>query len=196
MFCCAAAPEYAFVQERFGYPPEAVQHVGFCRFDALCGFENALCNLIAEPEESYALMSAIADADRDMKIKESLLYSKYCNAVDPDSAYEFLQRRGLELQAEAEEAAAAAEAAKEAEKAAKEEAKQAEKEAKEAEKEAQKAKKARARAAKSVGNSVVGTVGREVGKSLGGKFGKFGKTLGGNLGASLGRGLLSTLFKS
>ena len=143
-----------------------------------------------------SLMSAIADADRDMKIKESLLYSKYYNAVDPDSAYEFLQRRGLELQAEAEEAAAAAEAAKEAEKAAKEEAKQAEKEAKEAEKEAQKAKKARARAAKSVGNSVVGTVGREVGKSLGGKFGKFGKTLGGNLGASLGRGLLSTLFKS
>ncbi len=31
------------------------------RFDALCGFENALCNVVAEPEETYALLSAIAD---------------------------------------------------------------------------------------------------------------------------------------
>lgn len=31
------------------------------RFDALCGFEDALCNLIAEPEASYELMSALAD---------------------------------------------------------------------------------------------------------------------------------------
>ena len=31
------------------------------RFDALCGFENALCNLLLEPEASFELMSAIAD---------------------------------------------------------------------------------------------------------------------------------------
>lgn len=31
------------------------------RFYALCGFENALCNLIMEPEESAALIDAIAD---------------------------------------------------------------------------------------------------------------------------------------
>ena len=41
----------------------------------------------------------------------------------------------------------------------------------------------------------MGTVGREVGKTLGANFGKFGKTLGGNLGAQLGRGILSTLIK-
>ena len=31
------------------------------RFYALCGFENALCNLLVEPEESAALIDAIAD---------------------------------------------------------------------------------------------------------------------------------------
>ena len=43
------------------------------RFDALCGFENALCNLIAEPEESFALMSALADH----KIKYMEKIAKY-----------------------------------------------------------------------------------------------------------------------
>ncbi|MBQ3864269.1 MAG: DUF853 family protein [Clostridia bacterium] len=162
-------------------------------------------------------MAAISYEDRDRIIKESLLYSKYFNPVDPESAYEFLIRMAVDeekameaieaekkAQAEAERAEkeaqkAAEKAEKEAQKAAEKEAKEAqkaaEKEAKAAEKEAAKRKNARKSAAKAVGNSVVGTVGREVGKSLGGKFGKFGKTLGGNLGASLGRGILSTLFK-
>ena len=162
-------------------------------------------------------MAAISDAEREQAVKGSLLYSKYANAYDPESAYEFLVRRGLELQAEAEKAAQEAAEAKEAERIAKEEAKAAERaereaqkakereereaqrEAEKAEREAQrekeKAEKAKIQAAKTVGNTVVGTVGREVGKTVGGKFGSFGKTLGGNVGASLGRGLFSTLFK-
>ena len=127
---------------------------------------------------------AISDAERDASVKGSLLYGKYANAVDPDSAYEFLERRGLQIQKEKEEAAAAAAAAKEAAAAAK----AAEKEA--AAREAQKK-----RAAKSVASTVAGTVGREAGKAVGKNFGVFGKTVGGNLGASLGRGILSTLFR-
>ncbi|MBQ9322592.1 MAG: DUF853 family protein, partial [Eubacterium sp.] len=57
------------------------------------------------PPESR--MGAIADADRDQCIKASLLYSKYAESYDPDSAYEFLQRRGLEAEAEAERQAIA-----------------------------------------------------------------------------------------
>ena len=167
------------------------------------------------PPRSF--MGSISDEQRDQKVKASLLYSKYATAVDPDSAYEILQRKGLEAAQEAEaqaaEAAAAAEAAK-AEEAARKEAekveaaaqKAAEKEAKEAakaaekaeaaaKKEAEKAEKARQKEIKKVGNSVLGTVGREVGKTVGGKFGKFGKTLGGNLGSQLGRGILNTLIK-
>ncbi len=141
------------------------------------------------PPRSF--MGTVSDSERDAKIKQSLLYTKYSCAVDNDSAYEFLERRGLEMQAaaakEAEEKAAAEQAAKEA--------KEAEKAAKDAEKAEQKKAAAKKKTAKQVGGSIAGTVGREVGKTLGKSFGKFGKTLGGNVGASLGRGLLSTLFK-
>lgn len=133
-------------------------------------------------------LGSIDDMVRDKAIKGAMLYSKYEKAIDPDSAYEFLERKGLEEQAAKEKAAAEALAAKEKEKADAKAAKEKEK----AEKAAAAQKK---RVAKSVGNSVAGTVGREVGKSVGSTFGKFGKTLGGNVGASLGRGILSTLFK-
>ena len=132
-------------------------------------------------------IGAVADLERERSIKESLAYSRYANAVDPDSAYEFLQRKGL-ADAEAAEAAKA-KAAEE-----KEAAKAAEKEAKEAEKKSASNKKAVKSAAKSVSSSVAGTIGREAGKALGSSFGSFGKTLGGNVGAALGRGIIGTLF--
>jgi DNA helicase HerA-like ATPase len=135
-----------------------------------------------------SLMGGIDSSTRDKEIKGSNLYTKYFEPEDPDSAYEFLERKGIADAKAAEEAKAAAEAAKQK---AKEEA--AAQKAKEKEEAAADRKKKQT--AKTVGNAVVGTVGREVGKTVGGKFGKFGKTLGGNLGASLGRGILSTLFK-
>ena len=127
------------------------------------------------PPES--LMGSIDDNERDSRIKGSLLYSKYAVATDPDSAYEFLMRKGLEKAEAAESEKAMTAAQKKALK----------------EKEAQ-SRQAK-RAAKSLGTTVAGTVGREVGKNVGKSFGSFGKTLGGNVGASLGRGILSTLFK-
>lgn len=136
-----------------------------------------------------SLMGSIDDNKRDQVVKSSILYTKYSKSYDPESAYEFLERRGA---LEAEEAAKAAQAEADTKAKEKEEAKR----LKEEEKQKQKEANARKRAAKSVGNSVVGTVGREVGKQVGSKFGKFGKTIGGNVGASLGRGILSTLFKS
>ena len=172
-------------------------------------------------EKAYILpiqssFGSISDSKRDSLIKQSICYSKYAEAVDPDSAYEFLERRGLELAEAAAREREEAEAAKQKEKEEKEAEKQREKDEREAARAAEKAEReaarkaeaeekakqrekdreeaAKKRAAKSVGNSITGTVGREVGKTVGGKFGKFGKTLGGNLGASLGRGIFSTLF--
>ncbi len=146
-----------------------------------------------------SLIGGIDDAARNNVIKGSILYSKYANAVDNDSAYEMLMRKGV---LDAEEAAKAKEEAEAAKAKAKEEAaaaKAAEKEAAAAirkeEREKQQAANAKKRAAKSVASTVSGTVGREVGKTVGSGFGKFGKTLGGNLGASLGRGIIGTLFK-
>ena len=34
-FLCGAAPEYAFVRDRFGYPEGSVRYTGLCRFDGL-----------------------------------------------------------------------------------------------------------------------------------------------------------------
>ena len=133
-------------------------------------------------------MGSISESERQSAIKGSVLYTKYAEYHDPDSAYEFLMRKGLEDEAAAEKAREEAEAEKQR---AKEEAAAEKARAKE-EAAAERQKK---RTAKTIGNSVVGTVGREVGKTVGGKFGRFGKLLGGNLGASLGRGILSTLFK-
>ena len=136
-----------------------------------------------------SLMGGIDDLTRQKEINSSRFYEKYFEPHDPDSAYEFLERKGI-AKAEEEAKFKEEEAARKAKE--KEEALAAKEEAKKKAAEDRKKKQT----AKTIGNSVVGTVGREVGKSVGGKFGKFGKTLGGNLGASLGRGILSTLFKS
>ncbi len=119
-------------------------------------------------------MGPIEDSQRESLIKNSLLYIRYNESYDRDSAYEFLQRRNV-TNAEL----AAAEAKK-----------------KQEEKEEAARKKQQNRVAKSVANSAAGTIGREIGNTVGKSVGgKFGKKLGGNIGASLGRGLLSTLFK-
>lgn len=141
-------------------------------------------------------MGPIDDAERDDEIKGSLLYTKYTDYYDRDSAYEFLQRKSA---ADAEAARQAEEedaAQKEAEKAKKTAAKEAEKARKAAEKEEAAKKKKAGKVVKSVANTAAGTIGREVGNTIGKTIGgSFGKKLGGNIGASLGRGILSTLFK-
>ena len=124
-------------------------------------------------------MTALDGALRETCVKGSVLYAKYASAVDPESAYEFLQRRGME-RAEAEAGAKQAQAAqKEAEREAKAAQKAAEKEAKAAERaaqrEAERQERARKQAIKSVGSTVAGTVGREVGKQVGKSMGSFGK---------------------
>ena len=164
-------------------------------------------------------MAGITENQRDQAIKGSMLYGKYAESYDSDSAYEFLMRHGQEEAAARQRAAAEAEQAKEDARLAKEQAKedariakeqakeaarlakeQAKEEArlaKEAEKQAAAAERAKNQAIKSVGNSILGTVGRAVGKSIGASAGgSFGKSLGGNVGASLARGIFGTLFKS
>ena len=159
-------------------------------------------------------LGTLDDRTREEQIRGSMLYSKYNEYFDRDSAYEFLQRMNLQAQKEAEEAAAQKEEAarqKEQEKLEAAQLKAQEREQlrlqKEQEKEAlriqkakekeEEAKKKKAnRVAGSVARSAAGTVGRELGNSLGKSIGgSFGKRLGGNVGASLGRGIMSTLFK-
>ena len=155
-------------------------------------------------------MGAVTDYEREQSVRTSVLYGKYAQGADPESAFEILERLYIEReealqkakeeaaaakQREKEEAAAQKQREKEEAAAARAAQKAQEKAEREAQREAEKAANAKKRAAKSVGSTVAGTVGREVGKTVGGTIGgTFGKTLGGNLGASLGRGILSTLF--
>ena len=136
-----------------------------------------------------SLMGALDDEIRKSEIVNNLLYTKYTQEIDRESAYELLTRK-IERQAEEE--------AKE--KAAIAEEKQKEKEAEAAKKAAERKATAQEkevkRAVKNVARSASGTIGRELGKSIGESVGgSFGKRLGGNVGASLGRGILNTLFK-
>lgn len=161
-----------------------------------------------------SLLGTMDPYERNARVQNDILYTKYIDFTDRDSAYEFFERqRKIEAdekmaiaeqkQKEKEAAAAAKQKAKEEaaaaklkEKEAKAAERQAEKEAKEAEKAAAKAERDKKKAISSVGSTVAGTVGREIGNTLGGTFGgKLGRKLGGNLGASLGRNIFGTLLK-
>lgn len=123
-------------------------------------------------------MGALNDNIRDSQVKNNLLYVRYQNMIDRDSAFEFLQRKSLtDVQENAQ-------------------AEQREAEEKQKQKEAVAREKKMKSAVGKVATSAVGTVGREIGNEVGKNMGgSFGKRLGGNVGASLGRGLLSTLFR-
>ena len=147
------------------------------------------------PPQSH--MGSIDAGTRDSSIKSSPLYEKYSVAFDPESAYEFLNRRGMETQEEEKEKSQDAKVSEE--KPAQEQAAptrpmtmtEAFLQRKNAEKNAT---SPAASAAKSAGRSAAGKVGREIGKSVGSSFGSIGKKVGGNLGSSLCRGLMNTLF--
>lgn len=158
-----------------------------------------------------SLMGTVSDDVREKATLSNNLYLKYKDSCDPDSAYEFLQRRESQ-KAMAKEEAAKAEAdrkAAEKEEAAREKAEEKaeaarlraeEKENKTAQRmaelEAKKAANARKRVVKSVASTAAGTIGREVGQTLGKNVGgTFGKKIGGNVAAQLGRSLMGTLFK-
>lgn len=135
-------------------------------------------------------MGTIAEEERKAEITGSLLYSRYFQMVDRESAYEILEKKVLEEKESREKAEREAEEEKQRLKEEEAARKAAEKKA------AEKDKRVKS-AVKKTAASAAGTLGREVGNSIGKSLGgSFGKKIGGNVGASLGRGILSTLFKS
>jgi len=158
-------------------------------------------------------LGTLDDSKRADIVKSSMLYPRYNDFYDRDSAYEFLMRHnsagafdsgsdgvvytgaaptagypaGAGANVAGYSAGAAAPYAGNSLLEAQERARQ--------EKEALKAKNARSKAVSkaisSTAKTVTGTIGREIGNSLGKSVGgSFGKRLGGNLGASLGRNLI------
>ncbi|MDX2390277.1 DUF853 domain-containing protein [Streptomyces sp. DK15] len=104
-----------------------------------------------------SLMGPVDAAELDRAVKASLLYSRYAEPVDRESAYEKISAEQAAAEAAAEAAAAAAEAEKRAEK-----------EAKEAEKAARRAPKPDPSLAEQVvGSGIFRSLARSVGTSLG-----------------------------
>ncbi len=137
-------------------------------------------------------MGAVDDFTREALVNKSPLYHSYIEMEDRDSAYEFLER----MRINAEEAIQREIEERERLKQEAAEAKQREKEELAAQREKEREERKRKTTINTVVGSATGTVGRQIGKTLGGAVGgSFGKTLGGNVGASLGRGILKTLFK-
>ncbi|MBQ6091568.1 MAG: DUF853 family protein [Lachnospiraceae bacterium] len=155
--------------------------------------------MIAPPSSR---LGTLDDSKRDEITKRSMLYARYNDFFDRDSAYEFLERHKQEVAAAQEAQAAAAAQASDSTVyrgaaptaggssllAAQEKAR--------LEKEALKAKSQKksavSKAVASTAKTVTGTIGRELGNNLGSSlFGNsFGKRLGGNVGASIGRNLI------
>ena len=134
------------------------------------------------------------DAQKRALIQTDPLYEKYKVPFDRDSAYEFLQRRGI-----AEEGAAADPGSEipagDPGTGTAAESEESDADEKSGSKiDTEKLLKNAKSSAQSLGNTVAGTVGRQVGKTIGSSFGDFGETLGGNIGASLGRGIMKTFF--
>ena len=67
---------------------------------------------VLPPQSSF---QALDEATRQQTILSSIYYTKYANAYDPDSAYEFLMRKGMEEEARIVEERLAAEKEKERE---------------------------------------------------------------------------------
>lgn len=129
-------------------------------------------------------LGAVDDATREYLIKSNDLYLKYWNAVDNESAYEFLERRAL-----ASEQASSAGATKQSVKVSKPDKRS-------DAYEYAKTHKVPNKVVTSVAKSAAGTVGREMGNSIGKSIGgSFGKRLGGNVGATLARGIIGNLCK-
>ncbi len=150
-------------------------------------------------------MSTINETEKTACVSGSPYYSKYFQGHDPDSAYEFLMRMGMQQEVQAVQEALPeptlpgrdmTQAQQAAQTPVPQDVPAQEPQlSKEELKELQRKEKEKKKAMNSFGNTVSGTIGRELGKQAGKTMGSFGKTFGGNVGASIGRGLFSTLFK-
>lgn len=155
-------------------------------------------SLILPPQSRIGIIS---EEERREEIEGTILYSKYSEMVDRDSAYEFFQRKRKQEESE-DEKRQMKEQEEEAVKRQEKEERLAAREAKAQAREEARLDASRKREKKKViapvsrvAKSAAGTIGRELGNEVGKKVGgSFGKRLGGNLGSQICRGIMDTLF--
>ncbi len=141
-------------------------------------------------------MGTIDDNKRQQEIKSSIIYTKYINDLDRESAYELLSKKIEQLN---ENDKVSNEKIKEIERREKIEQKEYDKLLKEQMKREAATKKKISSAFSNVIKTTGSTIGREVSKSLTdaifGSKSKTAKRMASNIGSSIGRNLLGTLLK-
>ena len=151
------------------------------------------------PPRSY--LGVCSEEKRQQLIKESPLYDKYAKTIDRESAYEILNAKAIEAQAEAEAAAKAKEEAKAAELKAKEDekaAKAAERERLAAERRLEAERKAAEReraAAERAAQRTTRTQKGVLDKVIDSAISSATRSVGNKIGTSIVRGILGTFFK-
>ena len=144
-------------------------------------------------------MGTIDDNKRQQEIKSSMIYTKYINDLDRESAYELLSKKIEQLNESNENDKVLNEKLKEIEKKEKIEQKENDKLLKEQMKREAATKKKISSAFSNVIKTTGSTIGREVSKSLTdaifGSKSKTAKRMASNIGSSIGRNLLGTLLK-
>lgn len=140
---------------------------------------------IAPPESR---MGTVTEEERQALVEANPLAEKYSEAIDRDSAYEFILRH---FQALTEEQEAAKE---ETQVAVQDDSKKAREERAKQRAEELRKKKAN-QTTKRVAKSASGILGREIGRTIGGVLGgSTGRRIGSSIGSQLGRGIIGTFF--
>lgn len=93
LFVCSSERETAFIQQKYGYPPNTVKKLGLCRFDALqepCDRKNQI--LLMPTWRKYAVENKTR-----AEFEKSVYYKKYQSLLNNQELIALLDKYQLEL---------------------------------------------------------------------------------------------------
>lgn len=98
MFVCGAYPEYEFIRERFGYPEDALQYLGFTRFDNLHkDIRDKKLIVIMPTQRSWFRQKSLNEDGRLEDIAASDYCSKWNSLINSPRLNEILEKYDLHL---------------------------------------------------------------------------------------------------
>lgn len=100
LFVCGAKPEFEFIKEKFGYPENRVQLLGFCRFDNLHANTQKKKQILIMPTWRGYLVRACkgeTQANLSAKFKQSDYFKKWSELLCSDKLTELLDKTGYSV---------------------------------------------------------------------------------------------------
>lgn len=103
LFCCGAAPEYEYVKEFFDYPKDAVQYLGFCRYDNLNDYTLKKQILVMPtwrqflPSQTWKMKGEHRNLDLEEEFLKSDYYAHYSFFLNSKELNTFLEKKDYSL---------------------------------------------------------------------------------------------------